>query len=135
MDSVSEPQTALVVEADDEMRHLMDWLFEESGYRVIDATSVDHALAWLERHALEVSICFIETCRYVEDGGERFAATIAQRYPWIHLVVSTADERSPRPHKCNGNVAVISQPWRPLDILIHAEMVRESRQNFGGMTH
>lgn len=135
MGSVSEPQTALVVEADDEMRHLMDWLFEESGYGVMDATSVDHALAWLERHALEVSICFIEARRFVEDGGERFAATLATRYPWIHLVVSTSDLHSPRDRERNSNMAVISQPWRPLDILIHAEMVRESRQESRGTAH
>ena len=135
MGSVSEPQTALVVEADDEMRHLMDWLFEESGYSVIDATSVDNALVWLERHALEVSICFVETCHFVEDGGERFAATLATRYPWIHLVVSTSDLRTPNDRGRNANMAVISQPWRPLDILIHAEMVREARQDFRGTAH
>ena len=135
MGSVSEPQTALVVEADDEMRHLMDWLFEESGYSVVDATSVDYALSWLERHALGVSICFIEACRFVEDGGERFAAILAIRYPWIHLVVSTSDLHAPSERARNANMALIGQPWRPLDILIHAEMVHESRQDLRGTAH
>jgi DNA-binding NtrC family response regulator len=127
MEQLATLQTALVVEHDHEMRHLMDWLFEESDYRVIDADSTDAAISYLERHGLEVTLCFADFKRF-SDGGAQFAAILARRYPWIRLVISTSDVQQLRGN-APSNTAIIPRPWRPLDILIHAEMVKEAKSN------
>jgi CheY-like chemotaxis protein len=127
MGQIAAPRTALVVEHDHEMRHLMDWLFEESEYRVIDADSPAAAISYLERHGLEVTLCFADFQRF-DDGGVQFAATLARRYPWIRLVISTSDVQHLR-DSTPSNTAVIPRPWRPLDILIHAELVKEAKSN------
>jgi CheY-like chemotaxis protein len=110
---------AVVVDDERDRADLAAVLLEESGFRVVTATGADEALALLEDMNGEAALVFADLSPEHGDGA-RLARTIAQRWPWIDLLVSAAQ---PLPGAVPARAETMRHPWRPLDLLMAAGRV------------
>lgn len=109
---------ALVIGTQEHIRQIVSLLFEETGFSVLEADSVENGRIHLERDADRIHLVFIDA------GSGRQATDLAQQiertWPWIRVLISTDAGEA---HSANWprSASPLAQPWRPLDLLIEAE--------------
>jgi two-component system cell cycle response regulator CpdR len=112
---------ALVVEDDLRQRELLAVLLEESEMKVIACASAEIALRALEKMGRRVSMIFTDANLAGNIDGVELAHFAAQRYPHIHVVVtSTLAPTRDLPDR----TLFMPKPWLPLDVLGEAERSR-----------
>src|SRR4028118_2387898 len=82
-------------------------MFEELGFRVLDAYNAQHALALIEAHP-EISLMFIDV-RMPGMNGSELAEVVRRRRPDIKLVLTSGyvgEEAVP------SGVPFVPKPWR-----------------------
>ncbi|MBX9741268.1 MAG: hypothetical protein K2X62_14405 [Beijerinckiaceae bacterium] len=108
---------ALIISEDDNTRQISSILFEESGFRVLEAATIEQAEAVLLRDAKRLQLVFADA----RDGlaARDLAHRISKTWPWIRVLVSleTSSQDADWPQKA----AKLHEPWFPLDLLIEAE--------------
>ncbi|WP_280519141.1 response regulator [Shinella curvata] len=110
------PPIALVV--DDEPLILMDTsdMISDEGYAVLEASSADEALAFLERHS-SLQLLFTDVQMPGRLNGLDLARQVEERWPHIQVIVASGACR-PGPDDLPSNVSFIAKP-------ISAGLVRE----------
>jgi DNA-binding LytR/AlgR family response regulator len=109
---------ALVVEDDMFQREELAALLEESEMGVVQCDTAEEALRVLEKMGECVSLIFTDIELGGRIDGVELAHFSAQRYPNIHVIVTsglTLTKRLPE------GVKFMPKPWLPLDILREAE--------------
>jgi CheY-like chemotaxis protein len=108
----------LVVEDDILQRELMVILLEESEMSVTQCESAEAALRVLEKIGGCVSMMFTDVNLAGAMDGVELANFAAQRYPNIHVIVTSS--RTPAKRLSDG-VMFMPKPWLPLNVLREAE--------------
>lgn len=110
----------LIIDQDDEARHLAGVLFEESELLPVDCDTVDDALRRLETSGDRVAAVFVDL-----DAAGPAAAALLERVhaecPWVR-VIATGGDGAPR---LDTRDRFMPKPWLPLDLLIAAETAAE----------
>src|SRR5262249_11239145 len=120
MGQVNHTTLALVVEDDTDVRHLAAALLEEMELVIIEASSAEEALHFLQDHAAGVAFALIDVHVPCLMDGIDLARTISLEWPWIRLVVtSSADDGNVS--KLPRSATSMPKPWLALDILMEAE--------------
>jgi CheY-like chemotaxis protein len=109
---------ALVVEDDVLQRELVVVLLEESEMSVTQCESAEAALRILEKIGGCVSILFTDIHLAGAMDGVELAHFVAQRYPNIHVIVTSG--LAPARRLPDG-VMFMPKPWLPLNVLREAE--------------
>ena len=110
--------TALVVENDEMQRTLVSLLLEESEMNVIECTSAEAAVLVLEESGDTVSMVFTDVeLSGVMDGIE-LAYLAKERYPDMHVVVTSG---APRIRRLPDGTMFMAKPWSPIDLLRAAQ--------------
>jgi CheY-like chemotaxis protein len=115
-------RVALIVEDDHEVRGLAAALLEESDLTVVETSSAEEALVYLEKHADAVAFLFADVRLPRLRTGVDLARTVGRKWPWIEMVLTSGapignDELAKVPRE----VHYMPKPWRALDVLIAAE--------------
>jgi DNA-binding NtrC family response regulator len=111
---------ALVVEDDSDVRHLAAALLEETDLFIIEASSAEEALHFLQDHAAGVAFAFIDVRLPCLMDGVDLARTISLKWPWIRLVVTSGAADASLSH-LPRNATYMPKPWLALDVLMEAE--------------
>ena len=118
MGQVSEcTRIALIVEDDAELRALAVALLEETGLRVVEASSAEQALQYLRYNASDVAFLFCDA----RLTGVVLARTVRLRWPWIRMVLTSAAPLEDGLDPALRQVRFMPKPWRPLEVLMEAE--------------
>jgi DNA-binding NtrC family response regulator len=118
--ALRERTMAIVVEDDRDQADLAAALFEEAEFEVAEVASAEEAMRLLEENGTRVALVFADVWLNRSADGVALARAIADRWPWIKLIVtsgaagSTIDEL-PR------SAVFMQKPWRALDLLVEAE--------------
>ena len=106
--------TALVVENDEMQRTLVSLLLEESEMNVIECESAEAAVLVLEESGDTVSMVFTDVeLAGIMDGIE-LAYLAKERYPDMHVVVTSG---APRVRRLPDGTMFMAKPWSPIDLL------------------
>jgi len=116
---------ALVVEADRDERALVSTLLEESDMQVIECDSAEAALAVVERKGDQMAMVFTDEKLAGQMDGVALARDLDAHHPEVPVIVISG-ERPRRVGDLPDNVIYLAAPWRPLDVLIVAERVRQA---------
>jgi DNA-binding NtrC family response regulator len=123
--ALPERSIALVVEPDQEQRALVATLLEESDLQVIECDSAEAALAVVDLKGdyMAMVVTDVELAGRID--GIALAQSLEAQHPEMPVIVmSTASSR--RASVMPDNVIELTQPWRPLDMLIVAERARRA---------
>ena len=112
---------ALVVEGDKELKALAAALLEETGLRVMEASSGEEALHYLHDHAGEVALIFSEVNLPCHMGGVDLARLVRLRWPWIRTVLTSDAPPADDLDNTLRRVRFMQKPWLPLSVLMEAE--------------
>lgn len=118
--SLRHEQIAVVVEGDDEQRHLLGTIFEESEVRVMACGSAAEAVRLMEKVGADTVFMFADL-----SDSRRLAHEVEHRWPHTRLV-TTAPEGRPgtaRPRRARE----IDRPWRALDLIVELERAIAAR--------
>jgi DNA-binding NtrC family response regulator len=110
---------ALVVEDDLLQRELAVVLLEESEMEVIQCQSAEGALCVLDEIGGRVSMIFADVNLAGKIDGVELAHFATQRYPNIHIVVTSGFELT---KDLPEGTLFMPKPWLPLDVLREAEL-------------
>jgi CheY-like chemotaxis protein len=113
--------TALVVEDDDIQRSMVALLLEECEMKVIECESGEDAVRILQDAGLDLSLVYADAHLPGKMSGTELAQLAKQRFPKLHVVVSSGDPSVKLPR----GATFMPKPWRPLDLLREAERSRE----------
>ena len=111
---------ALVVEADHEQRALVATLLEETNLQVIECDSAEAALAVMDMKGDAMAMVFTDVGLAGRMDGVELAQNLEANRPDL-LVIMTSTQPGDVVGHLPDNVVYLSQPWRPLDVLIAAE--------------
>jgi len=109
---------ALVVEDDLLQRELAVVLLEESEMEVIQCQSAEGALCVLDEIGGRVSMIFADVNLAGKIDGVELAHFATQRYPNIHIVVTSGFELT---KDLPEGTLFMPKPWLPLDVLREAQ--------------
>jgi DNA-binding NtrC family response regulator len=109
---------AVVVEDDVSQRAEVATLLEECEMGVIECDSAEEALRVLEKLGECVSLMFTDVGLGGAIDGVELAYLSAQRYPNIHVIVTSGHALT---GKLPKGVKFMPKPWIPLDVLREAE--------------
>jgi DNA-binding NtrC family response regulator len=109
---------AVVVEDDMIQREDVAALLEESEMGVVQCDTAEEALRVLEKMGECVSLMFTDIKLGGQIDGVELAHFSAQRYPNIHVIVTSGLAPSRR---LPDGVRFMPKPWLPLDILREVE--------------
>lgn len=84
-------KTVVIAEDDALIRMLAADAFADAGYRVVEAEDTDDALRALRQGS--VNLLFTDVNMPGEMDGLALARLVRRRWPWVHIVVASADER------------------------------------------
>ncbi|QUS42538.1 response regulator [Tardiphaga alba] len=110
--------TALVVENDESQRTLVSVLLEESEMNVIECESAEAAVLVLEESGDSVSMVVTDVELAGMMDGIELAYLAKQRYPNMHVVVTSG---APRVRRLPDGTLFMAKPWSPIDLLRAAE--------------
>ena len=110
--------TALVVENDEMQRTLVSLLLEESEMNVIECESAEAAVLVLEESGDTVSMVFTDVELAGLMDGIELAYLAKQRYPNMHVVVTSG---APRVRRLPDGTLFMAKPWSPIDLLRAAQ--------------
>ena len=113
---------ALVVEDDDIQRSIVALLLEECEMAVIECDSGEDAALVLRDAGHGLSMIYADAHLAGAMSGIELAHLAKQRFPNLHVVVSSGDLTLKLPH----GATFMPKPWRPLDLLREAERSRAS---------
>jgi len=114
--------TALVVEDDDIQRSIVAFLLEECEMEVIECDSGEDAARVLRDSGNDLSMIYADAHLAGEMSGIELAHLARQRFPKVHVVVSSGDLSVDLPR----GATFMRKPWRPIDLLREAERSRET---------
>ncbi|WP_181706851.1 response regulator [Chthonobacter rhizosphaerae] len=106
----------LIVDRDEEARHLAGALFEESDLDPIECDTAADALRQLETVGDQVVALFVD----LDDAGPASAKlfeTVRARFPWVRVIATGRHAGQQTP----ADARFMRKPWLPLDLLIAAE--------------
>lgn len=111
--------TVLVVEDDALVRMHGTDIFEEAGFKVIEADNADEALAFLDQGA-EVHLLFSDIDMPGSIDGLELARIVHERWPRIHLLVTSGHHRL---HDADvpGLGRFVRKPWQSGAIMTGVE--------------
>jgi DNA-binding NtrC family response regulator len=110
--------TALVVENDELQRSLITVLLEESDMYVIACESAEAAVSVLDQSGDGISIVFTDVELAGMMDGIELAAIAKQRFPDLHVIVTSGASRVRR---LPDGTTFMAKPWSPIDVLIEAQ--------------
>jgi len=116
---------ALVVEADHDQRALIATLLEETDLQVIECDSAEAALAVLDMKGDRMAMVFTDVGLAGRMDGVELAQNLDANRPDLPVIVTSTQPGDVVGH-LPDNVVYLSQPWRPLDVLIVAERARRA---------
>jgi len=117
-----EKPTALVVEDDEIQRSIVALLLEECEMTVIECDNGEDAARVLSDAGHDLSLIYADAHLSGEMSGIELAHLAKQRFPALHVVVSSGDLSVELPHEAT----FMPKPWRPLDLLREAERSKEA---------
>ncbi|MGM5020766.1 response regulator [Tardiphaga sp. 367_B4_N1_1] len=110
--------TALVVENDEAQRTLVSLLLEESEMNVIECESAEAAVLVLEESGDNVAMVFTDVELAGMMDGIELAYLAKQRYPDMHVIVTSG---APRVRRLPDGTLFMAKPWSPIDLLRAAQ--------------
>jgi len=113
--------TALVVEDDDIQRSMVAMLLEECEMKVIECSSGEAAVRILQDTGQNLSLIYADAHLPGAMSGIELARLAKQRFPNLHVVVSSGDSAVKLP----PGATFMPKPWRPLELLREAERSRQ----------
>jgi CheY-like chemotaxis protein len=117
----------LIVEDDQEQRHLMVALLEETDLPVIDVDSAEQALNYLREGADQVALLvFTDIGLPCRMDGIGLACAVHANWPWITILVISENPLADLP----SSARYMAKPWRALDILVQADRASERHRDY-----
>jgi two-component system, response regulator PdtaR len=114
-------RTVCVVEDEPITRMDAVLLLEEAGYEVKEFAVVEKAIAFLETKAPAVVFVFTDVHTPGRLDGVALAHVANDRWPWIKILI-TSGTISEMEARIPPGSAFLRKPWRPSEVLAHAEM-------------
>jgi len=111
----------LIVEDEAEIRQFAAALLEETDIAVVEASSAEEALHYLEGHSGEVAFLFADVRLPCLMDGVDLARTVRLKWPWIRTVLTSGSPLDDDLDNALRNVRFMPKPWRPLEVLMEAE--------------
>jgi CheY-like chemotaxis protein len=112
---------ALIVEDDQELRALAAALLEETDLRVVEASSSEEALRYLNYLAGDVVFLFADVRLPCPMNGVDLARNVKHRWPWIRAVLTSGAPLEEDLDQALRDVQFMPKPWRALEVLVQAE--------------
>jgi len=128
-------RVALVVEDDSDLRGLAVALLEETELHVVEASSAEEALHYLDHHAGEVAFLFADVRLPRLLDGVDLARTVRLKWPWIRTVLTSGAPLEDGLDKALRQVRFMPKPWRALEVLIEAEKAAEASRHETNMSY
>jgi CheY-like chemotaxis protein len=117
------PLTVLVVEDEAVIRFDIAYQLEAAGFTVLQASTADHAIAILERQN-DIRLVFTDVHMPGSMDGLRLAACVRDRWPPIHLIV-TSGQRRVAEEKLPPGSRFVEKPYQSHHVIqAIAELVR-----------
>jgi CheY-like chemotaxis protein len=112
------PPNALIVVVDDDVFERMgaSGMFEDAGYRVLEAGDADEALGLFETNA-DIKLLFTDVSMPGSMSGSDLAHQVAERWPGVGIIVTSG---RPRPHKLPLSMLFHDKPYEPAAVLRQA---------------
>ena len=112
------PPNALIVVVDDDVFERMgaSGMFEDAGYRVLEAGDADEALRIFETNA-DIRLLFTDVSMPGSMSGSDLAHQVAERWPGVGIIVTSG---RPRPHKLPLSMLFHDKPYEPSAVLRQA---------------
>jgi CheY-like chemotaxis protein len=114
-------QVALVVEDNADLRSLAATILEETHLSVVEASSGEAALRYLNANAGEVALLFADVRLSHVMTGIDVARLVRLKWPWIKTVLTSGEPLDEDLDKALASVRFLPKPWRALDVLVEAE--------------
>jgi CheY-like chemotaxis protein len=121
-------RVALIVEDDFEVRGLAAALLEETDLKVVETSSAEEALDYLNHHSEEVAFLFADLRLPCLMDGLDLVRTVRLKWPWIRTVLTSGGSLDDKADDVPRDVRFMPKPWRALEVLMEAE--RASAQSF-----
>jgi two-component system, response regulator PdtaR len=115
------PANALIVVVDDDVFERMgaSSMFEDAGYRVLEAGNADEALQFFETNA-DIRLLFTDVSMPGSMNGSDLAYHVAERWPSVGIIVSSG---RPRPHQLPLSMLFHAKPYEPVAVLRQAKEI------------
>ena len=112
------PPNALIVIVEDDVFERMgaSCMFEDAGYRVLEAENADEALRFFETNA-DIRLLFTDVSMPGSMSGSDLAHQVAERWPGVGIIVTSG---RPRPHKLPLSMLFHDKPYEPAAVLRQA---------------
>jgi CheY-like chemotaxis protein len=109
---------ALIVVVDDDVFERMgaSYMFEDAGYRVLEAENADEALEFFETNA-EIKLLFTDVSMPGSMSGSDLARQVAERWPSVGIIVASG---RPRPCQLPLSMLFHDKPYEPAAVLRQA---------------
>ena len=109
---------ALIVVVDDDVFERMgaSYMFEDAGYRVLEAENADEALRFFETNA-EIRLLFTDVSMPGSMSGSDLAHQVAERWPSVGIIVASG---RPRPYHLPLSMLFHDKPYEPAAVLRQA---------------
>jgi len=114
-------RVALIVEDDFEVRGLAAALLEETDLKVVETSSAEEALDYLNRHSEEVAFLFADLRLPCLMDGLDLVRTVRLKWPWVRTVLTSGRPLDDKAGDVPRDVRLMPKPWRALEVLIEAE--------------
>ncbi|MGF9764659.1 response regulator [Microvirga sp. 0TCS3.31] len=117
---------ALIVEDDFEVRGLAAALLEETDLKVVETSSAEEALEYLNRHSEEVAFLFADLRLPCLMNGMDLVRTVRLKWPWVRTVLTSGGPLDDHTGNVPRDVRFMPKPWRALEVLMEAERASQS---------
>lgn len=113
------PPSALIVVVDDDVFERMgaSGMFEDAGYRVLEAGNADEALRFFETNA-DIRLLFTDVSMPGSMNGSDLARQVAERWPGVGIIMTSG---RPRPLKLPLSMLFHDKPYEPAAVLRQAK--------------
>jgi DNA-binding NtrC family response regulator len=117
---------AVVVEDDQEQRHLIVALLEETDLQIIDVDGAEQALGYLRQGADRVALVFTDISPPCLMDGAGLACAVQANWPWITILVVSENRLGDLP----SSARYMAKPWRALDVLVQADRASKRHRDY-----
>ncbi|MDQ0447714.1 response regulator [Methylobacterium aerolatum] len=111
---------AIVVEDEEDVRHLAEALLEETQLEVIGCASAEEALDVLQKRGGDVALIFADVRLAGQMDGLQLVRAVATLWPRTRLVVTSG--QGVRTPDLPRDAVFIAKPWRAVDVLVEADL-------------
>jgi DNA-binding NtrC family response regulator len=115
-----EPQLALIVEDDQDVRDLAAALLEEAPLDMVEVESAEAALECLQERGGEVAMLFADVRLPGPMDGVQLARAACKLWPTVRVVLTSGDPGAGA-DDLPDCVIFMPKPWHGLDVLVQAE--------------